>query len=645
MLTKNLFYKNSSFQLILRLLILLLLYSISRLVFYFINTSIFSNIGFVELIKILFYGLRFDVSAILAINFLFIFLSLLPFKFRNKRAYQNLIEYLFYVVNSIGFVGNCADLIYFRFTLKRTTFDILEYVTYGNDFVSLLPQYLKDYWFIFIIWILLIVSMIYLYKRTKKIEKSTISKFKYFLVHSVVFIVFLCLTIIGIRGGLQLRPINIITAGQYTAARNVPLILNTPFTIIKTINKQALEPVAYFENQTTLDEIYSPVYNNENDSIDREFKDLNVVIIILESFSKEHIGGLNKGLENGNYKGFTPFFDSLMNKSLVFVNAFANGKKSMEGIPAVVAGFPTLMDNPYISSIYSGNKISSLASLLKEKDYSTSFYHGGTNGTMGFDDFTKMTGFDKYYGRFEYNNEKEFDGKWGIFDEEFFQYFANNLNKTKQPFFTTIFSLSSHHPYTIPEKHKGKFRKGNLSIQETIMYTDYSLKKFFETASKMTWFKNTLFVITADHSSLSYYPFYQNRLGTYAIPMLYYQPNSNLIGYEKRITQQIDIMPTVLNYLNYDKNYVAFGSDAFDSTASNFSITYLNDVYQLIKDDYMMQFDGENVLALYDIKSDSLLQNNLVNKIKSKNNDLEKFVKAVIQSYNKRMIENDLIGK
>jgi len=183
-------------------------------------------------------------------------------------------------------------------------------------------------------------------------------------------------------------------------------------------------------------------------------------------------------------QSLTPFLDSLADKSTQFVNAYANGKTSIKGIPAIVAGIPTLFDGSFTYSAYNANSFESIGSLLKKKGYSTSFYHGGNNGTMGFDVFAKAAGFDRYYGRNEYPNPVDYDGHWGIFDESFFQFFKAQLDQEKKPFATCFFSLSSHHPYTLPEKHKGRFKGNSLAIGASIQYADYALVQFFETAKK-----------------------------------------------------------------------------------------------------------------------------------------------------------------
>ena len=549
----------------------------------------------------------------------------------------------FYFINCVGLMANFIDLIYFRFTLKRTTADIFSYLGVGGDFGKLIPQFMTDFWYIMLVWLLFCFLLFYFATRFSVIIQKGKSKGKgvsYLVIHSLVLILTAFITIIGIRGGIQRRPITIITAGNYTSAKYVPLLLNTPFSIAKTWGHEVLTTKKYFSKEADLEKIYSPVHHY----LSNGFKNYNVMIIIMESFSLEHIGAFNKLLDNGQYNGFTPFVDSLMNHSSVY-RAFANGKSSIQGIPAILSGIPSLMDESYIQSNYSANKEASLASLLKTEGYSTAFFHGGSNGTMGFDSYTKFTGFDHYFGRKEYQNEQDYDGKWGIRDEEFFQYTAKMMNQLPQPFLVSLFSISSHHPYIVPQKYAGKFRKGKLAIQESIMYADYSLKKFFETIKKMPWFENTLFVITADHTSEGYFPFYQTNVGQYAIPLIFYKHNSEVKGDMIVITQQTDIMSSVLAYLGYEKPFIAFGNNVFDASSTRFSIHYISGTYGLIKDGYLLEFNGEKSTALYDLWNDPMQRTNLVDKNIPVNDSLVLFIKAYIQQYNNRIIENRLTAE
>ena len=623
-----------------RLLLLLLLYSFTRLLFFLCNISFFSDIKTDNFLQIFIGGIKFDVSAIFMTNGIILLFALFPFKFTYNTLYQKIILIIFYIFNSFALLLNFMDIIYFRFTFKRTSSDIFNYVSVGGDFDKLLPQFFKDFWYIAILWISSIILFIYLNHKIKKLSSFVFTTRKTVL-HIAFYILSISVTILGIRGGFQLRPLDIINAGEYTDSKNVALVLNTPFTIIKTFGLPVLEKKNYFTDENKLNTVFTPLYTS-NTKEDTNINKMNVVIIILESFSKEHIGSLNNIKD---YQGYTPFLDSLIKKSYV-AEAYANGKRSIEGIPAILASLPALMNEAYVTSMYSGNKINSLASILKTEGYITSFYHGGSNGTMGFDAFTKIAGFDIYKGRTEYNNEKDYDGKWGIFDEPYLQYYANELNTYKQPFISCVFTLSSHHPYTVPEKYKGKFRKGKLEIQESIMYADFALKKFFEKASKMPWFKNTLFVLTADHTSEAYFDYYKNNVGMYAIPIIYYIPgNDTLKNFTKKISQQTDVLPSVLGLLNYKGKFVSFGKNIFNYNENSFSVSYLNGEYQLIANGYMLKFNGHKSISLYNFKSDSLLKNNLINNDLYKKQEMETFLKAFIQQYNNRMINNQLTNK
>lgn len=261
---------------------------------------------------------------------------------------------------------------------------------------------------------------------------------------------------------------------------------------------------------------------------------------------------------------------------------------------------------------------------------------------MGFDAFCKSAGFDKYYGKNEYPDQADFDGSWGISDEPYLQYIAKILNATPQPFLGAVFTLSSHHPYKVPAKYKNRFRKGPLEIQECIMYTDFALKEFFEKAATMPWYKNTIFVITADHTSEAWQPFYKNRVGQYNIPIIFYQPEGGPIGHQGIVAQQTDIMPTVLDMLHYPKPFIAFGSSVLRTNEPRFGLSYLNGNYQLIKGGYAWQTDHNVSTALYNFEQDSLLSRNLDKSQKNIAGEMDKLLKSIIQQYNNRVIGNKL---
>jgi len=428
-----------------------------------------------------------------------------------------------------------------------------------------------------------------------------------------------------------LKPLRPIKAAEVVGVDRAPLVLNTPFTVMKSLEKQTLIVKQYVDFKQ-IPEYLQPI---KNYSTDTSFKPLNVVILVMESFSKEYMGP-----PYGN-EDLTPFLDSLVSQGLFYPNAFANGKKSMEAIPAIIAGIPTLMDDPYITSIYGSNKINSLASLLSEQGYQTSFFHGGATGTMGFDAFCSIAGFDRYYGMEDYPGP-DFDGTWGIYDEPFFLFFASELDNYSSPFFATFFSLSSHHPYPIPNQYLDLFPQEKHPILRTIRYADYSLKRFFEIAREKPWYDNTLFIITADHTADAFSDFYRSRIGSYSIPLLFYCPSDTaLVGSDIRYTQQIDIMPSVLDYLDYPNSFFSLGNSALDNSHQGFVVNYLNEVYQYASADTVIHVAEGSPIALYYIKGDSALENNLIREL----NEVRHFqvpLMAIIQAYNHSMVTNQL---
>ncbi len=626
---------NSILSLLKHIGALLLLYTCCRILFYVFNYSYFSDLAIGSFIYLLFAGLRFDLSVIVLSNSLFLIAYTFPAGFREKKGFRGFLKVLFILVNSIALIANCIDFAYFRFTLKRTTADALKFFggKIGNDVGTLLPVFLKDYWYVFLLCILLILVLVFLYNRIERKRLPLAWTQKEFSREKNIFFLSIGIAVLAYRGGVQLKPISAIDAGEYTQVKYIPLVTSTPFTILKTLDVPAIQPVIYFSDEAEMKKLYNPVKEPRA----KDFRKKNVFIIILESFSKEYVGALN-----GRPKGYTPFLDSLISQSLTFTNAYANAKRSIEGIPAVVAGIPSWMFEPYITSTYGSNQINSLPTLLKQQGYYSAFFHGGTNGTMGFDAFSSLAGFDNYYGRREYNNEKDYDGNWGIWDEEFLQYAASTMSQQKQPFLATVFTLSSHHPYAIPPKHAGKFKAGPLPIEISVSYTDYALRQFFESAKKTSWFNNTLFVLVADHTSISEDPYYTNSVGNNAIPIVFYSGDHSLKAMDSTIIQQIDIMPSILDYLHYPSPYYGFGNSVFDSTQSHYAFTYNSDAFQLIEHNYTFGFNGQKATDLYNLSTDSLLRTNLIDKDAALVKQMEQKTKAIIQTYQQALINNKM---
>jgi len=640
---KWIFTRNVLTLLFYRILLVLFLLSLSRIGFYLFNLKMFPGITPGEFISILWGGLIFDISAAVYINMLFILLQIVPFDIRYNKVYQKISMWIFFITNGLALAMNSADYVYYRFVLKRATADIFGTFENESHLGKMFFKWMFDYWPAAVICIFLWLLMVFLYKKVKLIKPEPSNRIAYYIINVLFIPVVIALVIGGARGGYKhsTRPITISNAARYVETpRDVAIVLNTPFSIFRTYGKKTLVKYEFFEKEK-LDSLFNPHYKPSSKV---PFIKDNVVIIILESFAREYIGTLSGHLENGTYKGYTPFVDSLINESLTFEVSLGNGKKSIDAMPSILASLPSL-ETPYIISHYANNNVNGLAGLLKKKGYYTSFFHGAPNGSMGFDSFSRMTGFDDYFGLNEYPEKNDFDGMWGVWDEPFFSFFAGKLNTFKEPFLASIFSISSHHPFKVPDKYKDKFAKGPAPIVEVVGYTDFALKEFFKKISDEPWFANTLFVITADHTNESIHKEFQNNFGSYSIPVVFYKPGSDLRGKKNRIAQQIDIMPTILSYLNYDEEYIAFGNNLLDDSYESFAFNTNGSTYHLYMKDHLMEMIDNKPVGLYNFKTDISLERNILGYQTELAREMEEKLKAIIQVYNTRLIENDLIVK
>lgn len=598
---------------------------LTRLVFYLNLNSYFRGSTF-EVLHAFVFGLRFDAVTIAYL--LGPFFLVLPFL---RGGILERIAFWFY----IGMLGamnllNCIDAEFFRFTSRRSTDDLFEFAFLSDDLFNIGPNLLTHFWYLLVafgfVMLIALWLMMRLFQRTVPRENEWKSAF--------ALIPILALLVLAARGGFQAIPLSIVDASKTANSELNPIVLSTPFTIIKTLGKPELERFEFPQDEIAT---LSPIITNGSNEYFGRLKGKNVVILIVESLSSEYVKSLN-----GLNVGYTPFVDSLCANSMVFDHAYANGHRSIEGIPAVVGSVPTLMYEPFTTSRYAENRINSLANLLKPLGYHTVFMHGGNKNSMNFESFAWKAGFDEVYDREDYPfPDEHYDGFWGISDHYFLQNSVDEFSKYDEPFLASVFTLSSHHPYALPSDFKNRFPKGTLPIHESIGYADESLRLFFEKASRTEWFQNTLFVITADHTSLSEHEQFQTKLGSLRIPIIFYAPSDTaFVGRQHQVVQQADIMPTILNMLGYEKPFFAFGTDAFDSKADRVAIAFKYDQYQVLRNEQLLCFDGETPTFVYNIQSDSLLKHDLLTNANVSVAENEAYLKAYLTNYSTALNDN-----
>ena len=594
-------------------------------------------------------GLLFDTSAILYTNVLWVLLILFPLHQKETPLYHRICKLLFIAVNGLALAVNLADAVYFRYTLRRTTTTVFSEFSNEGNLGSIIGTEFLNHWYLVLLFVVVMVLLWLLYATPRIAIHRLSSRWHYDLACLLSLLLFAPFCVAGMRGGFTtaVRPITVSNANQYAARpTDAALVLNTPFSLIRTIGKNVFTVPDYFDSEEALEAIYSPIHpcqtsitcTTSSTSSTRK----NIVILIVESFGREYIGALNHDLDGGTYKGYTPHVDSLIAHSTTFRYSFCNGRKSIDGMPSILSSIPMFVE-PFILTPASMNDFSGLAGILGAEGYETAFFHGAQNGSMGFQAFAQKTGFQHYFGRTEYEAAKgtnDFDGTWAIWDEPFLQYYAEEMSRMQEPFMTAVFTASSHHPFVVPEKYRQQFPEEHLEIQKCIRYTDMAIGKFFETSRRQPWFQNTIFVLTSDHTNMSDHPEYQTDLGGFSSPIIIYEPGREPEMQDK-IAQQIDILPTVLGMLHYPKSYFGFGIDVLNTPKDDtWAVNYLNGIYQYVKYGYVLQFDGVKTTALYSLE-DRLMKNNLKGKIQQQA-QMERELKAIIQQYMERMTQNRL---
>ncbi len=609
-----------------KLLLVFIAFTGLRLLFFVFHYDIFASAPISDILISFLAGLRFDGVAIVYINSLLILTFLLPLRIRGNRSFQNLQFAIFLITNGIALAFEVIDLAYFPYTYRRTITSDLDIIRTNSHLGA---QLLAAFWWLLLIYFLLLSLLGIGYRKWEKkqiqVKPNLRSQLTYFLVGILLF---------GLmaRGGWQLRPLTPIYAGSYAHDKSlIPLLTNTSLNLIFSLQQKQLVDPAYF-TETELDQLFS-INKTAHQGI---MKKDNVMIIVLESFGKEFVG-----FYQNDSISYTPFLDSLLTAGKQCQWSFANGMRSTKGIVAITAGIPALMEDPLMFSAYQSNQVNGLAALLGKRGYQSTFFHGANPGSMEFEKFCQLSGFDDYSDREDYGIEQDYDGQWGIWDVPYFSFVADHLNQIQKPFFSVLFSLTSHHPFKTEPWFEKKFAEDPPKMR-AVRYTDYALGQFFQKIKKEPWFDRTLFVITGDHIGLIDKPYYFSRTSRFEVPILYYHPQEQWRDTITSVTQHIDIMPSILDYLNYDLPYTAFGQSVFDPNRQGRAYAYLEGLYHYIDDDFVLNFDGRENRGMFDFRKDPHQHHPMNKELPEHNKRMEEHLKAVIQRHHRAMLHNSL---
>ncbi|MDR0941775.1 MAG: sulfatase-like hydrolase/transferase [Bacteroidales bacterium] len=586
----------------LRLLFLYVLFFAAQIVFYFYNNALIDSIPIDELWNLIKGAFVFNSVSIFYINLPFVVFSFIPLGIIARQGYQKFVAIWFTVTNALALMLHIADIFYYPFKLGRISNDDLHYFGAENN-VQLLGAFFLDYWFAFVAFALL-VWVLYCFARLTIPRFTPPFSWKYYVSNVFALLVVGTFAVYMIRGGnfsASTRPIHVSDVTIYAKnPTHSSLILSNPFCLLRTLGT-TVRYETYFETQEELQSYFNPVQTIDTECARyyRINEHTNIVFIILESFGAAHLRQLNA---EHNYS-YTPFLDSLMNEGLLFTNAFHNGKRSMDALPSIWASIPSFKEE-FLSLPQSVAPLNPLPRMLANKGYTTAFLHGALHSSMGFVAFGNASGVQQFFCREEYEKERgthDFDGKWGIWDHAFLPFAQEKISTLKEPFLATIFTLSSHHPFTLPPDFEKILKGGTLPIYRTLQYSDAALRDFFIQARKQPWFANTLFIITADHGSGQEHTEWSQVPRNFAVPVLFYKENSNFRGTNNNVMGHIDIMPTVLGMMQHTEAFFAFGKDVFalKNPENHVTVNYYGGYFNFIKRNNTFLFNEKEISAVY----------------------------------------------
>ncbi len=292
----------------------------------------------------------------------------------------------------------------------------------------------------------------------------------------------------------------------------------------------------------------------------------NIILIAIESFSADFLSTF------GNKDNLTPNYEKLANESIFFTNLYATGTRTVRGMEALTLSVPPTPGNSIVRRPNNQN-LFSVSTIVKSKNYQPYFIYGGDGYFDNMNNFFGGQGFDivdRNRGnplsdeiktqRFAIpDNEVKFENAWGICDEDLYKQsikYADISSKANKPFFQFVMTTSNHKPYTFPA---GKIDLPQGDRNAAVKYTDYALGKFIADAKTKPWFKNTIFVIVADHCASSAGKWEIN-IDRHHIPAIIYNLNQQPEKID-RLTSQIDVMPTLFGYLGWNYNTSLYGKD------------------------------------------------------------------------------------
>lgn len=621
---------NSRYSLLFSLVVLSVSLSfISRIIFLIWSFKDL-ELNFVHILRAFITGLGFDLSVGLSFVLLYAFyLLFLPKKWIGSLADKIFTYFHLSLILIILFFGWMAEFPFWDEFGVRFNFIAVDYLIYTYEVVSNINQS-YPLPIITAVLVALVVGTFFLFHKTSVI-KSTFSdkqpiQIRAFYSLSILLIGFILSVSLENKQADFTNNKVVNELGKngvfsfFAAFRSNELDYDTFYPKIN--DKEAygiLKKSLLQENQA-----YT---SNQWDNIERITKAENeirpnIILITIESFSANFLKAF------GNKDNLTPNYDGLANQSLFFTNLYATGTRTVRGMEALTLSVPSTPGNSIVRRPNNEN-IYSIATLLKQKNYHPYFIYGGDGYFDNMNIFFSGQGFDivdRDRGNLlsdqiktnRYNipsKEVSFENAWGICDEDLYKQvlkYADKSHLSQRPFFQFVMTTSNHKPYTFPD---GKIDLSQGSRNAAVKYTDYALGKFMAEAQKKPWFKNTVFVIVADHCANSAGK-WEIDIDKHHIPAIIYNSTHDPQKID-RLTSQIDVMPTLFGYLNWNYSSCFYGKDINQVKVGEERVFIGNyRTLGLLKNEVFTQIDDRKRIKQFSVskKDQSLSEANKQNK-------------------------------
>lgn len=547
---------------------------IAKVVFLLYHFSLTQTLTASEILKVFLYGLRMDASFAAYICIFTFLLFLIKSIFLNFRIKNIIRIYTFILVPVISFLI-IADLGLYTAWGYRMDATPLQYFKTPKEMIAtaasapLLPLVL--------IFILLTAFFIFIYnKYFYPFIDLPAKKIRIISVFISAFL--LAFLFVPIRGGIQKIPMNIsdvyFSEKIFADHSAINLPWNIMFSLLNRHDNK--NPFNYFplkKAERLVDSLYGigPKKISSILSVNKP----NVIIIILESFTAKWIGCL------GGVPHVTPNLDSIASNGLLFTNIYAAGDRSEKGQVAVLSGYPNQAITSIIKTPTKTRNLPSINQELEKIGYHSSYTYGGELEFANIKSYLINIGIQKLVDKYSFPVSDR-TTSWGVHDQYVFNRFYKDIHQEKQPFFATLFTLSSHEPYDVPMKPRFAGKDETTLFKNSVYYTDSIIGHFIRTLKQDPLWKNTLIVFVADHGHPlpGYDP--NDRPSKFHIPLIFSGGALSSKGKINTIGSQTDIATTLLDQLHLSTQKFKWGKDLLDSAAKPFAFYCFNNGFGFV---------------------------------------------------------------